>query len=134
MQYERLTEYDEQGIVHYVRCNEYPNKGCYGECGSCGVQIKGKQHLAELEDKIENGTLLELPCKVGDKLYLVSSPFGDIEEWEITDIVIGNVNLFRLGHKGTNDYNAVLFKELGEYAFSTKDEAKKRLEELKEEI
>ena len=96
MKLERLTEYDKQGIVHYVRCNEFPNKGCYGECGSCGVQIKGKQRLAELEDKIENGTLVELPCKVGDKLYLVYSPFGDVEEWEITDIQIGNVKLFRL--------------------------------------
>jgi hypothetical protein len=25
--------------------------------------------LAELEDKIENGTLIELPCKVGDTVY-----------------------------------------------------------------
>ena len=25
--------------------------------------------LAELEDKIENGTLVELPCKEGDILY-----------------------------------------------------------------
>ena len=28
--------------------------------------------LAELEDKIENGTLVELPCKVGDVLYYVN--------------------------------------------------------------
>lgn len=27
--------------------------------------------LAELEDKIENGTLVELPCKVGDTIYEV---------------------------------------------------------------
>lgn len=27
--------------------------------------------LAELEDKIENGTLIELPCKVGDTVYCV---------------------------------------------------------------
>ena len=89
--------------------------------------------LAYLEDKIENGTLVELPCKVGDKLYLVYSPFGDIEEWEITNIQIGNVKLFRLGHKGTDDYAAVLFKELGEYAFITKAEAEKRLKELRGE-
>lgn len=28
--------------------------------------------LAELEDKIENGTLVELPCKVGDTAYEIS--------------------------------------------------------------
>lgn len=27
--------------------------------------------LQELEDKIENGTLIELPCKVGDDAYFV---------------------------------------------------------------
>lgn len=27
--------------------------------------------LAELEDKIENGTLVELQCKVGDTVYII---------------------------------------------------------------
>ena len=27
--------------------------------------------LAELEDKIEQGTLIELPCKVGDTVYFI---------------------------------------------------------------
>ena len=27
------------------------------------------KRLQELEDKIENGTLIELPCKVGDTVY-----------------------------------------------------------------
>ena len=30
--------------------------------------------LAELEDKIENGTFIELPCKVGDTVYQVFHP------------------------------------------------------------
>lgn len=29
------------------------------------------ERLAELEDKIENGTLIEQPCKVGDTVWLV---------------------------------------------------------------
>ena len=29
------------------------------------------RRLAELEDKIENGILMELPCKVGDVVYEV---------------------------------------------------------------
>ena len=40
--------------------------------------VKGKvtiydliDRLYELEDKIENGTLIELPCKVGDTVYCV---------------------------------------------------------------
>uniref|UniRef100_UPI004027A9BA hypothetical protein n=1 Tax=Eubacterium sp. TaxID=142586 RepID=UPI004027A9BA len=27
--------------------------------------------LAKLEDKLENGTLIELPCKVGDTVYII---------------------------------------------------------------
>ena len=30
-----------------------------------------KDRITELEDKIENGTLIELPCKVGDTLYFL---------------------------------------------------------------
>lgn len=29
--------------------------------------------LAELEDKLENGTLIEIPCKVGDTVYVIPS-------------------------------------------------------------
>lgn len=31
------------------------------------------QSLAELEDKIENGTLIELPCKKGDDVFAIVS-------------------------------------------------------------
>lgn len=127
-----LTKYD-----FCCGCKYYgePN-GCNrwnGECANYERFMEMYDRLAELEDKIEDGRLVELPCKVGDKLYLVYSPFGDIDEWEITDIQIGNVNLFRLGIKGTDAYAAVLFKELGEYAFITKAEAEARLKELRGE-
>ena len=122
MKYERLTE-RVYGETYSVNQRIY-----YNEVADI------VERLAELEDKIENGTLIELPCKIDDKLYLVYSPFGEIDEWEITDIQIGAVNtIFRLGHKGTDDYSAVLDKELGEYAFLTREEAEKKLKELKGE-
>ena len=51
--------------------------------------------LRELEDKIDNGTLIELPCKVGDKVYCVYH-FDDVEEdfeydiipEEVVDIIV----------------------------------------------
>lgn len=94
------------------------------------IENYGEEVVGE-EISFKHHTLMDLPCKVGDKLYLVYSPFGDIDEWEITDIQIGNVKLFRLGHKGTDDYAAVLFKELGEVAFLNKTEAEKKQEELR---
>ena len=30
------------------------------------------ERLAELEDKIENGTLIDLPCKIGDTVWLAN--------------------------------------------------------------
>lgn len=38
--------------------------------------------LAELEDKIENGTLVELPCNVGDKFYVAYESTKEYEERE----------------------------------------------------
>lgn len=35
------------------------------------IQKQLKNRIAELEDKIENGTLVELPCKVGDTVYFI---------------------------------------------------------------
>ena len=34
---------------------------------------KVPKRLAELENKIENGLLIELPCKIGDTIYVVPS-------------------------------------------------------------
>ena len=41
--------------------------------------------LYELEDKIENGTLVELPCKVGEIMYEVVDGIP-IQEWKIESI------------------------------------------------
>lgn len=48
-----------------------PN-GCNRPNGTCSNYerfIETYNRPAELEDKIENGTLVELPCKVGDRVY-----------------------------------------------------------------
>ena len=83
--------------------------------------------LAELEDAIEQGTLIELPCKVGDKVYVVYSASG-IQEWEVTKMVVENADriLLKLGHQGTDDFNMAFPNEFGECVFFTKEEAEKR--------
>lgn len=38
----------------------------------CAVQAAElRERLKMFEDKLENGTLIELPCKVGDKVYVI---------------------------------------------------------------
>ena len=44
---------------------------CDEDCGKCEKNFNALVRLAELEDKINNGTLIELPCKVGDTVYYI---------------------------------------------------------------
>lgn len=49
--------------------------------------------LAELEDKIESGEIVELPCKVGDTVYFIPASISStfelfIYEWKIESIII----------------------------------------------
>lgn len=70
MEYKRLTEktigcfqYDLKDFKHKIgEFNDYDAFFAYS------MAVK---RLGELEDKIENGTLVELPCKVGDVVYEV---------------------------------------------------------------
>ena len=92
--------------------------------------------LAELEDKIEAGTFVELPCKIGDVIYEV---IGDacIDEWKIENICFN-----RTYPKGviwaerTRDLAHWKFwiEDCGTKWFVTKTEAEKKLEEMKNGI
>lgn len=53
-------------------CNK-PN----GTCDNYDRFLETYNRLAELENKIENGTLRELPCKVGDIIYY-ANPYYDL--------------------------------------------------------
>jgi len=103
------------------------------------VTSKGKvtiqdliDRLWELEDKIEAGTLIELPCKVGDAAYTCYGNY--IQEWKVARIdILGWDILFRLGNDGTDDYNAEYLSGVGDRLFFDKAAAEKKLEELKNE-
>lgn len=86
--------------------------------------------LRELEDKIENGTLVELPCKVGDTVYEVfkehKPPF--IQETTIEKIVITEKG-FKLRLSRNSVYETAA-SSIGKTIFFTKAEAEKKLEEL----
>lgn len=50
---------------------QYSVSGCYNDMNCKGDYTTGESvdRFAELEDKMENGTLVELPCRVGDVIY-----------------------------------------------------------------
>lgn len=101
-----------------------------------------KNRLAELEDKIENGTLIELPCKVGDTIYLIPSK----TQFELNRLSssfskhnrVYEMEVYQL-YMNKNDYVLYNFEQtasalgssFGENWFLTKAEAEKKLNELK---
>ena len=82
--------------------------------------------LAELEEKIENGTLIELPCKVGDTFWYLSVA-GYIEEDKIA-----NFSLYGEFFTGERVVTKLYKNYLGRTWFLTREEAEKRLKELQE--
>lgn len=78
MKYERLTKKFENGYV-MADCTNCPS------CNKCDdithyCQTTIKERLAELEAKIEQGTLIELPCKVDSEIYIVDYLIDDEEK------------------------------------------------------
>lgn len=90
------------------------------------------KRLHELEDKIENGTLVELPCKVGSVVYEVfknhKPPFG--QATTIEKIIITNKGL-RLKLSRNSVYETSI-SSFGKTLFLTEAEAIAKLEELKQ--
>lgn len=119
MKYERLTDSETAIMLKNTKGLSWSEDD---------IETQRYIRLAELEDKIENGTLVELPCKMGDKVYVIAKQGMDIytvEETKIVDFWFNNIDnkLLPIGTIG------IPFNEI----FLTKAEAEKRLEELRGE-
>lgn len=105
------------------------------------------EKLADYEDLEEQGLLVRLPCKVGDTVWVVTSPInvygydeydGDAE-YEVYESFLSSVSYyasgeqFRIYAKVTNSFIAAYFREcdFGESIFLTREDAEKKLEEMK---
>ena len=142
-EYERFTEKNERGFYKY-KCSEDDKKDCLlmENCGEC-YGSKVLDRLGELEDKIEQGTLIELPCKVGDTIYVpwVYDDKSCVSFHEITRIEIYKNSIDLCFYVDTDIYYVWVYiysqgrfsiSELGNRFFLTREEAEKRLKELKE--
>jgi hypothetical protein len=103
--------------------------------------------LKDIEDAEEHGLLLRLPCKVGDTVYVVTSPFNvfdDIEydenmKDEVYEAYVSSVSFYESGEqyriyaKVTNHFIGAYFREcdFGKTVFLTEAEAKAKLKELR---
>lgn len=93
-----------------------------------------RDRLCYLEDCIGNGTLVFLPCKVGDKVWYLNeySYPRRIEEY-----VVDSIELLKGGWMRCTAHSEVepmgtgfSLNAIGDYIFTTKEAAEKALEEL----
>lgn len=128
---ERLTERYKDPIANTVLIKECGDKLCKNicddieyDCSKCGLE-KALEKLADYEDLEERGLLVRLPCKVGDTMYdIVGKPLRIVEH---------KVDAFHIDKKGFHlqIINGVLEKKQEAKVYFSREEAKKKLEEMK---
>lgn len=96
--------------------------------------ISAARKLCDYEDLEEQGLLVRLPCKLNGTLYSVNYSNKTIAENTIIKISI-NDHVKRFYCIDDNLRERIFFsRRIGENVFLTREEAEKKLEELKNEI
>lgn len=112
-------------------------------CGENSYDYKNLliEKLGKYEDLEEQGRLVKLPCKVGDKLYYTDSYYNAVVPVRLNEVIIQFVGINTYSYQ----YNCCSFDECGdvceEYEFDnndfgktvflTKSEAEAKLKELR---
>ena len=108
--------YGAEPMPHYANCDE----------GYCAME-----KLEEYENLEEQGKLLKLPCKAGQKVYLLRKDIKSVIDGEITSIRIGEfasgMNIFIIDD---NRYTDASFDKIGNIVFFTREESEAALKEL----
>ena len=117
MEYKRLTKRNCAGYVVPVK----PIMSGYSNIQAAEEELLDR--LAELEDKIEAGTLIEIPCKVGNNAVAIIDTL-------CYPNAIYNVKLKDLAYIVEDENGDVTFQHITRI-FRTKAEAEKRLEEIR---
>lgn len=118
-------------------CDNYTLSGCW----ECPVG-KAIEKLADYEDAQEKGLLVRLPCKVGDTVW--DNVFGYPESYEIKAFSYGYCDSYVEPGVGIEDEiifyyensigsitGAFPMSEIGKTIFLTREEAEKKLKEIK---
>lgn len=137
--YKRLTRRNEKGFPTY-NCSDEDIKDCelYYNCGECYKSTQVIKRLAELEDKIMDGTLIDTKVKIGQRVFRRGFFKGEIDEYIVSNIILENGKLeVHLKHdfdEHKTCYSATVLgiEEIGKTVFLTKAEAEAKLKELQE--
>lgn len=88
------------------------------------------QRLAELEDKIENGTIIELPCKVGDTVYYETFAKNGTRNKGIQGHKVSGVRVLVVTENNYSNYwTEIPLSCFGKSVFFNKAEAEAKLKE-----
>lgn len=123
MKYERLTVRFSQAI-EMKKCDRWNNCSNCSDFEGCPKIYEAIARLAELEDKIEDGLLVDLPCKVGDTVFYKCPDDDDYRRGEIVGIAIEkNGKWFHAVYEGgLNMWHKI--EEIVQIVFFTEAEAK----------
>lgn len=122
---EELKSYKDIGTLKELK--ELKENGTFTGLELAKLAIMQKE-LKEYKDLEEQGLLVRLPCKVGDTMYdIVGKPLRIVEH---------KVDAFHIDKKGFHlqIINGVLEKKQEAKVYFSREEAEKKLEELKNEI
>ena len=145
---ERLTERYKDPIANTVLIKECGDKLCKNicddiecDCSKCGLE-KALEKLADYEDLEEQGLLVRIPCKVGDTVWeLCLCDDGNyrifpmivktISEYGTLKQVKKDITIWNIYAESDYTYMYKSFADFRKTVFSTKEEAEKKLEEMK---
>ena len=144
---ERLTKISEIGNAYYPKCFEEPCCGM-GECldDRCSLMLDACKKLAEYEQSEEQGLLVRLPVKIGDDIYKIPSKANydlnvlngykannRVYHQKVYSIVFSQSGwLVQCDKDSIYAPNVICVDvEYGKTWFLTREEAEKKLEEMK---
>nr|DAO29094.1 MAG TPA: hypothetical protein [Caudoviricetes sp.] len=125
---ERLTEWVDDGEHRQAIPKTSIRNNGHNKC--CN-------RLADYEDLEEQGLLVRLPCKVGDTFYRVNAgakqPIIPMTVSEIHFLCCKNERAVRFDAIGKEDMGESCYRleDIGRIVFLTREEAEKKLEEMK---
>lgn len=153
---EEAIKYEKEVAERNYRDTEYESIDSIDDDIKTIYRERAKEHeqlanwleeLKSYKEAEEHGLFVRLPCKVGDTVWVVTSPinvFGYDEydgdaEYEVYESFLSSVSYyasgeqFRIYAKVTNSFIVAYFREcdFGESIFLTREEADKKLEEMK---
>ena len=136
---ERLTKWEDGSITYNEKrefeCGEFCDSCSHG-AGNCKTIENMIKKLATYEVLEEQGLLVRLPCKVGTEVFCYFP--GDshytkcqIKKIEICQSIFGNICYFAEPVAQRGRCCRYYDNEFGKILFLTREEAEKKLEEMK---